>query len=166
MAALERTYPFLCYINGTWHLSIMYLANAPGGIIPSTYVDVDFAACVDTWQSTIGILTMMAGGPTFWMAKWQDIGALSTTEAEYIVLAKGAQQAQWVRNFLSEIGHEVPLPSRMLTDNQELSSYPKIPSSILGSNTLTYAIITFGMQLRTMKLPSTISRWKTIPPTF
>lgn len=38
----------LRYINGTRHLSIVYSADAPGGIIPSTYTDADFVACMDT----------------------------------------------------------------------------------------------------------------------
>ncbi|EEB95697.1 hypothetical protein MPER_05291, partial [Moniliophthora perniciosa FA553] len=36
----------------------------------------------------------------------------------YIALAKGAQQAKWVHQFLSEIGREPPKPSQLRGDNR------------------------------------------------
>ena len=76
--------------------------------MPITYMDADYMACVDTRRSISGVMTMMASGATYWQSKHQDMVALSTTEAEYMALAKGAQQACWVNNFLSEVGHLVP----------------------------------------------------------
>lgn len=76
---------------------------------------------------------MMAGGPVFWMSKRQDVVALSTTEAEYIAMAKGVQQARWVHQFLSEIGHKAPLPSIIKCDNQgaiAISENPKFHSRV------------------------------------
>ena len=61
---------------------------------------------------------MLAGGPVFWMSKRQDVVALSTTESEYIAYGKGAQQAKWVHNFMSEIGYPSPLPSQLYADNK------------------------------------------------
>lgn len=75
----------------------------------------------------------MAGGPMFWMAKHQDVVALSTTESEYISLAKGTQQAQWVHSFLMEVNHGVALPSKMGSDNQgaiAISENPKFHSRV------------------------------------
>jgi hypothetical protein len=59
----------------------------------------------------------MAGGPTFWLSKRQDVVALSTTEAEYLALAKAAQQARWAHQFLKEVGHPAALPSRVMVDD-------------------------------------------------
>lgn len=76
---------------------------------------------------------MMAGGPTFWMSKRQDVIVLSMTEAEYIAASKGVQQAKWVHQFLSEIDHLVPLPSLLRCDNQgriSLSKDPKFHSQV------------------------------------
>ena len=53
--------------SSTQELGITFSRDAPGGITPITYIDADFA--VDTCHSTSGILTMIAGGPTFWMSK-------------------------------------------------------------------------------------------------
>lgn len=59
----------LRYVNGSRDYSITYSADSPDALIPCTYVDADYAACTDTRRSTTGILTMMTGGPTFWMSK-------------------------------------------------------------------------------------------------
>lgn len=59
--------------------------------------------------------------------------ALSTTEAEYIALSKAVQQAKWVHSFLSEIGHEIPLPFHIYCDNQgaiAISENPKFHSRV------------------------------------
>jgi hypothetical protein len=123
----------LRYIIGTKKLGITYSRNAPGGLNPITFADSDYAACVDTRRSTMGVVTMMAGGPTFWMSKRQDVVALSTTEAEYIALGKGAQQARWTHNFLTEIGHPEPLPSKLLADNKgaiAISENPRFHSRV------------------------------------
>ncbi|THU88508.1 hypothetical protein K435DRAFT_803453 [Dendrothele bispora CBS 962.96] len=53
----------------------------------------------------MGVITMMAGGPVFWMSKCQNVVALSTPAAKYIALAKTLQQAKWVHQFLTEIDH-------------------------------------------------------------
>lgn len=55
----------------------------------------------------------------YWQLKHQDVVALSTTESEYMALAKGAQQAKWVHNFLSEVRHAGPLPSILKADNKD-----------------------------------------------
>jgi hypothetical protein len=81
----------------------------------------------------MGVVTMMAGGPTFWMSKQQDVVMLSTTEAEYIALVKGAQQARWTHHFLSEIGHAEPLPSKLRADNKgsiTISENPRFHSRV------------------------------------
>lgn len=46
---------------------------------------------------------MMVGGSVSWSSKCQQIVALSTTEAEYMAMTRGSQQALWMHNFLSEV---------------------------------------------------------------
>jgi hypothetical protein len=121
------------YIVGTKSIGITYYRDAPGGLNPITFTDSDYAACIDSRRSTTGVVTIMAGGPTFWMSKRQDVVALSTTEAEYIALAKGAQQARWTHHFLSEIGHPEPLPSQLRANNRGsivISENPKFHSRV------------------------------------
>lgn len=123
----------LRYIVGSKDLGIVYTASALGGDIPVTYADADYASCLDTRRSTSGILTMFAGGPTFWSSKRQDVVALSTTEAEYISMSKGAQQTKWVHQFLSEVHHPAPLPALLRSDNRSaltIAENPKFHSRV------------------------------------
>lgn len=60
---------------------------------------------------------MMAGGPVSWSSKHQQTVALSTTEAEYMAMMHGSQQALWMHNFLAEIGLGQPLPAKLFVDN-------------------------------------------------
>lgn len=118
----------LCrYITGTKTKGIVF-KRSESGLHPKTYCDANHAACTDTRRSVTGVLTMLAGGPVFWMSKRQDVVALSTTEAEYIAYGKGAQQAKWVHNFMAEIGYPTPLPSQLFADNKSaiaISENPK-----------------------------------------
>ncbi|KAG9221992.1 hypothetical protein CCMSSC00406_0009200 [Pleurotus cornucopiae] len=108
----------LGYVKGTLDMGITYRKDTKDGMTPVTYVDTDLGMDLDTGRSTMGIITKMAGTPTFWMSKRQDAVALSTVEAEYISLSRGSQQAIWSFSFMSEIGYPQDLPMRLLNDNQ------------------------------------------------
>jgi hypothetical protein len=118
----------LCrYIIGTKQCGVVFKKSGTG-LTPKTYCDANHAACTDTRRSVTGVITMLAGGPVFWMSKRQDVVALSTTEAEYIAYGKGAQQAKWIHNFMNEIGYPSPLPSQLFADNMgaiAISENPK-----------------------------------------
>ena len=47
------------------------------------YVDVDWAADIDTHRSQSGYIFYLNGGPVSWHSKKQTTVALSTVEAEY-----------------------------------------------------------------------------------
>jgi hypothetical protein len=135
------------YFVGTKHYAIAYSRGESGTLDPITYSHPDYVACTDTRRSVTGVVTLMAGGLTFWMSKRQDVGALSMTEAEYyIALAKAAQQASWNHQFLKEVGHPAILPKYM-ADNRR--SAP-IPSSIHELHTSAFATITCVRQSRRM----------------
>ncbi|KAG9225833.1 hypothetical protein CCMSSC00406_0008361 [Pleurotus cornucopiae] len=109
----------LGYVKATLDVGITYRRDTKDGLVPVTYVDTDLGkADVDGGRSTMGILTKMAGAPTFWMSKRHDAVALSTIEAEYISVSRGSQQAIWTYSFMSEIGYPLQLPMRVLNDNQ------------------------------------------------
>jgi hypothetical protein len=59
----------------------------------------------------------MAGAPIAWASKRQSVVALSSTEAEYIAIAKGAQQAMWLAEFMREALLPQPDPFTMFGDN-------------------------------------------------
>eukprot|EP00253_Pinus_taeda_P028461 PITA_28461 len=59
---------------------------------------------LDKRRSTTGYVFTLAGGEISWMSKLQEIVALSTTEAEYIVALDSSKEAIWLKGLLDEIG--------------------------------------------------------------
>jgi hypothetical protein len=47
---------------------------------------------------------LLNGSPVSWSTKRQLVVAQSSTESEYILLARGVQQALWLRSWLEEVG--------------------------------------------------------------
>lgn len=107
----------LAYVKGTLDFKIVYAQNLGGSIKPLGYVDSDYGGDLDTRRSTSGYIFLMAGGPVSWSSKRQQTVALLTTEAEYITTTRGAQQALWMFNFLSEVNFEQPRPATLRVDN-------------------------------------------------
>ncbi|KAF7354303.1 Retrovirus-related pol polyprotein [Mycena venus] len=86
----------LAYIKGTLDYKITYRRGGGSSIKPLGRVDADCAGDIDTRRSTSGEVFTMSGGPVSWSLKRQATVALSTTEAEYVALARSAQQAMWM----------------------------------------------------------------------
>ncbi|CAK5279520.1 unnamed protein product [Mycena citricolor] len=99
----------LRYIKGTIDYGIRYRVG--DSLKPIGFVDSDWAGCVDTRRSTAGYIFFMGGALVAWLAKRQAVVALSSTEAEYISLARASQQAMWMKHWLSEVflPQETPL---------------------------------------------------------
>lgn len=106
----------LGYIRNTLDLGITYTRDAP--LIPVGYADSDYAACHDTRRSTSGHVFTMAGGAVSWSSKRQATVALSTVEAEYISLARAAQQLKWMYSWMAEVGLEQSMPGLLYCDNR------------------------------------------------
>ncbi|GLB43838.1 putative reverse transcriptase (RNA-dependent DNA polymerase) [Lyophyllum shimeji] len=104
------------YVKGTLDYRITYTRDT-GSIKPVGYVDADYGGDFDTRRSTSGYVFMMANGPVSWSSKRQPTVALSTTEAEYMALTRGAQQALWMHNFLFEIDLSQNLPATLHVDS-------------------------------------------------
>ena len=66
--------------------------------------------CRDTKRSTSGYVFTMAGAPVTWSSKRQATVALSTVEAEYVVMSRCVQQMVWMQAWLDEvdIGYDIP----------------------------------------------------------
>jgi len=105
----------LRYLKGTKNQSlILYDGNKKG---LEMYVDADHASCLDTRRSTSGILILFGGCPVLWSAKRQNFPVISTTAAELVALAEGLHELLWMRNLLSELGHEA-ITTPVYEDNQ------------------------------------------------
>jgi len=58
-----------------------------------------------------GTLQYALGLLFHWKARQQPLVAQSTCEAEYVAGAQAAQDANWIRNLLRELGFEAPGPT-------------------------------------------------------
>jgi len=86
--ALKRVFR---YPNGTLTHGITLSANDSGELRGCS--DVDWAGHIDSRPSTGGFAFTMNGGCISWRSKKQRCVALSSTEAEYMVLSEASQEA-------------------------------------------------------------------------
>ena len=57
-------------------------------------------------KSTLGYLFTFVGRAISWQSKLQKCVALSTTEAEYIVVTEARKEIVWIKAFFKELGLE------------------------------------------------------------
>ena len=115
----------LAYIKGTLNYKIVYNQDMRGSTKPLGYVDVDYSGDLDIRRLMSGYVFLMAGGLVLWSLKWQQMVVLSTTEAKYMSMTRGSQQALWMHNFLLEINFEQPLPATLCVNNNSLIALVK-----------------------------------------
>lgn len=82
------------------------------------YTDSDWAGDKIDRKSTSGYVFKVFGNTVSWLSQKQPTVSLSSTEAEYLALAKGICEAKWLRCLLNEIGHPCNSPTIMHEDNQ------------------------------------------------
>jgi len=75
-----------------------------GEIKVEGYVDADFAGEVDHRRSTTNYIFTVGTGAVSWMSRIQKIVALSTTEAEYVVVTEASKELIWLQGLLTELG--------------------------------------------------------------
>ena len=71
----------------------------------------------EDFKSTTGYVFIASSGAITWKSKKQSIIALSTTESEYIALAKSGKEAVWLRNLFQELGFVQKNPTIIYGDN-------------------------------------------------
>ena len=69
----------------------------------------------------------MSGGAVSRVSHKQVTVALSTAEAEYIVLGSAVQEAIWPRQLLTHLRCNMKMPMGILEDNQEAIAMAKNP---------------------------------------
>ena len=75
-----------------------------------SYVDADFANCINDCHSISGYAFLLAGGPISLQTRSQSTVALSTMKAEYMAAATVTQGAFWLRFLLEELGLNMSTP--------------------------------------------------------
>ena len=84
------------------------------------FSDVDWVGDINDCKSTSGHLFQVGGAPVSWKSRKQSCAALSTAEAEYMLLTLRAQEAIWLNRLLAEL-HSQKEPSKptiIFKDNQ------------------------------------------------
>ena len=122
--------------NGDWQKAlhvVKYLAGTPEAgieIHPWTGTIEIFTDAGEEKleeKATTGIIIKNGNTPIAWTARKQDVTVLSSTEAEYIALGTGCQDALWIRKVLQFLWPNDPPTPIVYNDNQgaaTLSEYP------------------------------------------
>lgn len=113
--ALKRV---LRYLKHTENYALMYKQNKKESLIHG-YCDADWASNEDDRRSCTGYVFIFQGGAISWNSRRQQTVALSTTEAEYMSLSSGTQEAMWLKQMQDDFWpHLASIPLTMLCDNQ------------------------------------------------
>ncbi|CAM8908570.1 unnamed protein product [Rhodiola kirilowii] len=115
----------LRYISGTSDYGIMYSHMNEFCLIG--YIDSDWVGDVETRKSTSGYAFYLGNGVVSWSSKKQQVVALSTAEAEYIVVTTAAYQAVWLRRILEDLKHKQEGPTKIMCDNKSAIALAKNP---------------------------------------
>jgi hypothetical protein len=92
----------LRYIAGTINVGLTFNKQSENSDLID-YSDSDFAGLKDKRHSTRDYIFMLADDAISHSSKQQFIIALSSCEAEYMVLSEAAKKAIWIREFLREL---------------------------------------------------------------
>lgn len=113
------------YLKGATKFGIFYKKGENTKII--AYTDSDFVGDIDDRKSTSGFVFSLGTGAVSWSSKKQPVVTLSTTEAEYIVVASCACQCIWIKRMLETFGFREQKNIRVLCDSNsaiQLSENP------------------------------------------
>lgn len=120
-AAVKRIFK---YLKGTKDYKLVYSPDGKDEIVG--YTDADWASDSDDRKSFTGYVFTLNGGAISWASKKQQTVALSSTEAEYMAMAMGCQEATWLRQFYSEITfQQLSIPTTIFCDNRSALNLAK-----------------------------------------
>nr|GEW97390.1 Gag-Pol polyprotein [Tanacetum cinerariifolium] len=70
----------------------------------TAFSDADHAGCIDSQKRTSGGIQFLGDKLVSWMSKKQNCTAMSSAEAEYMVLSTRCAQVMWMRTQLQDYG--------------------------------------------------------------
>ena len=112
---LQKALNICHYLVGTKDYCITYDGSSGQGLMVCT--DSDWASDLSNRKSQSGYFLKLAGGAISWTSRAQKTIALSSTEAEYMVLSDCSRQVVWMHTLLGELGYNLkPIP--ICGDNQ------------------------------------------------
>ena len=95
-------------------MKLKYFSSGDNKIVG--YSEADWAADADDRGYTSGYIFKIQGGAVSWSSKRQATVALSTCEAENMVLSAAVQEAAWWQGLLTQFGKHVPI--KLFCDNK------------------------------------------------
>jgi hypothetical protein len=116
----------LYYLSGTRDDGITYknIPNAEPMFLG--YVNAAFADREDK-KSTSSYIIIAMGSVITWKSRKQGLTVQSTTEAKYIAIWDGGQEALWLRNLYQELGYLQDQPTKIYCDNASTVAITKNP---------------------------------------
>ncbi|KAG8474474.1 hypothetical protein CXB51_031434 [Gossypium anomalum] len=103
------------YSSAVGSLTYAMFGRTKDGVI--RYVDPDFAGDLDRKRSLTGYVFTIGGCAISWKATLQTTVALSTTEAEYMVITEACKEAIWLKGLFSELNEDLQI-STVFCDSQ------------------------------------------------
>lgn len=85
--------------------------------LPVLHCNTDWAGDVNTWRSTTGYVSTLAGGTLTWKSMLQLTVALSSAEAEYRAITEAGQELVCLRNMMARFGMQDQNPTVLSSDN-------------------------------------------------
>ena len=85
------------YLRGTTNTCLKFGKTDKG---LTGYVDLDFAVDLDKRISLTGYVFTIGGCAVSWRATLQPVVVMSTTEAEYMVVAEACKESVWLKIFV------------------------------------------------------------------
>jgi len=121
----------LRYLHGTRSLGITYQAGTGDPsptietMIPTGFVDADYARDTDTRRSCTGFMFFLSDAPISWQTRQQPSVALSTMESEFMAACAAAQESVWLIQLLKEFTCKFNDPLIIYEDNKACQDYSK-----------------------------------------
>jgi transposase InsO family protein len=122
LAVVKRIFK---YLKGTMTYGLWYPRNQ--NLQLTAYSDVDWENCLDERKSTSGGAFFLGDSLVAWLSKKQGSISLSTTEAEYIVVATCCTQILWMIQTLADLKVTYTDPIPLHCDNTSAISVSKNP---------------------------------------
>nr|GEV90250.1 retrovirus-related Pol polyprotein from transposon TNT 1-94 [Tanacetum cinerariifolium] len=98
------------YLRGTINMGLWYPKSSSFEL--TAFLDVDHAGCNDSHKITSGGIQFLSDKLVSWMSKKHNCTAMSSVEAEYVVLSASCAQVMWMRTQLQDYGfnyNKIPL---------------------------------------------------------
>lgn len=120
----------LKYLKRTKDMFLIY-GGVEEELIVRCHTDASFQTDRDDSRSQSGYVFTLNGGAITWKSSKQKVVAQSTTESEYIAASEAAQEAAWMKKFISDLGvvPSIAKPIEIFCDNNGAIAQAKEPRS-------------------------------------